>query len=65
MDTTELVVWSRLDNFVPGHGGRGLARLAAKQLDGFSHATLPAAIAPQRRVVRNILPFPRARMGFH
>ena len=64
VDATELVVWSCLDNLVSGNGIRGLARLAAKHLDGSSDATLPAAIVTQRRVVRTVLQIAFTGSGF-
>ena len=64
VDATELVVWSCLDNPVLGNGVCSLARLAAKQLDRRSDATLPGAVVTQRCVVGTVLPIAFTGRGF-
>ena len=64
VDATELAVWSRLDNPVPGNGVCSLARLAAKQLDRCSDATLPGAVVTQRWVVSTVLRIALTGRGF-
>ena len=54
MDSAQLVICSRLDNFVHSDGNRSVARLAKCWTDSRSHANLSAAIVAQRCVVGGI-----------
>ena len=54
MDSTQLAIWTCLDNLVRSHGNRSLARLAESWTDSNSDATLPAAIVAQRCVVGSV-----------
>ena len=54
MDSSQLAIWSRLDNFVHSDGNRSLARLAESWTDSSSNATLLAAIVAQCCVVGSV-----------
>jgi hypothetical protein len=64
LDSTQLAIWTCLDNLVHSDGDRSLARLAESWTDSSSNATLPTAIAAQCRVVRSVCPssISRARL---
>jgi hypothetical protein len=55
LDSTQLAIWSRLDNLVHSDGDRSLVGLAEGRLERSSDATLPAAVAAQCHVVRPLL----------
>jgi len=54
LDSTQLAIWTCLDNLVHSDGNRSLADLAGGRLDGGSHATVPVAIVAQCCVVRSV-----------
>jgi len=54
LDSSELALWSCLDNLVRGNGNRSLAGVAEGWTDRCSNAALPAAIVAQCRVDRNV-----------
>jgi len=54
LDSTQLAIWTCLDNLVSCDGNRSLADLAGGRLDGGSNATFPAAVVAQRSMVGSV-----------